>query len=390
MNKMIIGVILILLILGVVFFYVVGSRVDKSMNVCLHTNDADDQISPEAQALHNNLIIADWHSDVLLWDRDILKRGKHGHTDIPRLVEGNFTLQVFDAVIKTPKGQNYDRNSGDSDNITMLSMANRWPLRTWSSLCERAIFQSEKLYKAAEKSNGIFRVVTNRRDLQNLLRDRLNNKELLGGMLSIEGLHALEGKIENLDRLYVAGYRMLGPVHFFDNEVGGSSAGVDQYGLTDLGKTVIQKMNEKSIIIDLAHASSDLIDDVLDLTTKPIVVSHTGVKGTYDSPRNLSDEHILRIAEQGGVIGIGFWDGAVGSTELKDIVKAMSYVKDLVGIEHVCLGSDWDGATTTYFDAAHIMILTDALMKDGFTGAEIGMIMGGNQIRFLLENLPVQ
>ena len=378
---------LVLIILLFIFFFV-GSMVDKSMNVCLHIDDADYKIRSDVKSFHNTLSIADLHSDLLLWDRSINKRGNSGHTDIPRLIEGNFALQVFDAVIKTPRGQNYDSNTGDTDNITSLAIANRWPVRTWTSLCERAIYQSAKLKKAAEQSNGQLQVITTKKELQSLLLARGENKELLGGLLSIEGLHALEGELSNLSRLYDAGYRMMGPVHFFDNKVGGSSAGAEQYGLTDFGREVIAEMEQKKIIIDLAHASPTLIDDILDITNRPLVVSHTGVKGTYESPRNLSDNHIKRIAERGGLIGIGFWDGAVGSPDIENIVKAIRYTIDLTGLDHVALGSDWDGGTTTYFDAAHISILTQALMDANFSNEEIRKVMGLNQLRFFLENLP--
>ena len=378
---------LVLIILLFIFFFA-GSMVDKSMNVCLHIDDADYKIRSDVKSFHNTLSIADLHSDLLLWDRSINKRGNNGHTDIPRLIEGNFALQVFDAVIKTPRGQNYDSNTGDTDNITSLAIANRWPVRTWTSLCERAIYQSVKLKKAAEQSNGQLQVITTKKELQSLLLARGENKELLGGLLSLEGLHALEGELSNLSRLYDAGYRMMGPVHFFDNKVGGSSAGAEQYGLTDFGREVIAKMEQKKIIIDLAHASPTLIDDILDITNRPLVVSHTGVKGTYESPRNLSDNHIKRIAERGGLIGIGFWDGAVGSPDIENIVKAIRYTIDLAGLDHVALGSDWDGGTTTYFDAAHISILTQALMDANFSNEEIRKVMGLNQLRFFLENLP--
>lgn len=358
------------------------------MNVCLHIDDADYDLSQQTLELHKDLVVADLHSDILLWDRSLTEKGKVGHTDIPRLQEGNFTLQVFDAVIKTPRGQNYDKNTGDTDNITMLTIANRWPIATWSSLAARAIYQSEKLYKAAADASNNFSVITSSSELEKLLAARKNNPKLLGGLLSIEGLHALEGKIENLQKFYDAGYRMMGPVHFFDNELGGSSAGAEQYGLTNFGRDVIVKMNALQITIDLAHASPKLIDDILNLTYKPVIVSHTGVKGTHDSPRNLSDHHIQRIASNGGLIGIGFWDGAVGSSEVKHITKAMRYVIDLVGVEHVALGSDWDGGTTTYFDAAHIAFLTQTMMEEGFTEEEIRKIMGKNVINFFLENLP--
>ena len=387
MKKLLIALFLVVIAAILFFFFFAGSMVDKSMNVCLHPDAEHYNVSTEALSFHEDLIVADLHSDVLLWDRDITKRGNHGHTDVPRLREGNFTLQVFDAVIKTPRGQNYESNTGDSDNITMLAMANRWPGKTWKSLYERAIYQSEKLYAISDKDPD-FRIVTSSTEMESLVNDRAQNQKILGGVLSIEGLHALEGDINKLDKLYEAGYRMMGPVHFFDNDIGGSSAGIDQYGLTDLGKEVIKRMDELSITIDLAHASPKLIDDILDLTERPVIVSHTGIKGVIDSPRNLTDNQIFRITKNGGLIGIGFWDGAVGSPDLKSITKSMRYVKYLVGADYIALGSDWDGGTTTYFDAAHISALTEAMMEAGFSKEEIRKIMGENVINFFKRNLP--
>ncbi len=379
---------LILVLIGLfIFFGAAAKIVDGQMNVIERLDHGEIPIA--VAKLHDSLVIADWHADNLLWDRNVLTELSHGHVDVPRLIKGNVTLQVFDAVIKTPKNQNYDRNAGDTDNITTLAMANRWPIRTWTSLCERALYQSEKLHGAERVSDGKLRIVKTQRDLKDLLQARAQNKDMVGGLLAIEGLHALEGKLENLQRLYDAGFRVMGLTHFFDNKVGGSSAGVDQGGLTSLGKEVIRKMNELDVTIDLAHASSALIADVLALTTKPVVVSHTGVKGTYDSPRNLSDDQLKDIAANGGVVGIGFWDGAVGSSAPSDIAKAMRYTADLIGIDHVCLGSDWDGGTSVYFDAANIWVLTAELMKSGFSNHEIYKIMGGNQIEFLKKNLPL-
>lgn len=386
MKKLFYSIVLLVLIAVFVFFFVGGKIVDGQNNVLEKHNYGD--IPADIKTLHESLIIADWHSDNLLWDRNPLTELTHGHVDIPRLIKGNVTLQVFDAVIKSPKGQNYLKNSDDSDMITILAMANRWPVKTWSSLYQRAIHQSKILHTAASHSEGKLRIIKTHGELSSLLQTRVENKETVGGLLAIEGLHALEGNIENLDVLYDSGFRLMGLTHFFDNEVGGSSAGEEQGGLTTFGKVVIDKMNQKGIIIDLAHASPALIDDVLDRTSKPIVVSHTGVKGTYDSPRNLSDDHLRKIAANGGLVGIGFWNGAVGSSEPEDIVRAMRYVTDLIGINYVSLGSDWDGGTTIAFDAAHLWVLTKALKEGGFTEGEIKKIMGENQIRFLLENLP--
>ena len=383
------NLILVLVLLGLtIFFFVVGKWVDRDKNVRLRDSSEPIVVSKRAKRLHPKIAVADWHSDNLLWDRDPLTKLDHGHVDIPRLIEGNFAIQVFDAVIKVPQGMNYESNTDKTDQIKLLSLANRWPVASWFGLTERALHQSRVLHDAADESSDLV-IIKTRGDLEYFMKQWYTNGGMIGGVLSIEGLHAMEGKMENLHVLIEAGYRVLGLVHFFDNEIGGSSAGVAQGGLTDLGRQVVRIMNEESIIIDLAHASEQLIDEVLQISSKPVVVSHTGVKGIHNSPRNLSDRQLKAIAEKGGMIGLGFWEEASGGQSVNDIARAIRYTADLIGVAHVSLGSDFDGAVTIPFDAAQIILLTDALMTVGFSDEEIIQIMGGNQIRFLMENLPV-
>jgi microsomal dipeptidase-like Zn-dependent dipeptidase len=158
--------------------------------------------------------------------------------------------------------------------------------------------------------------------------------------------------------------------------------------LSELGKEMIKKMEAKNMIVDLAHASPKVIDDVLAIATKPVVVSHTGIKGTCNNNRNLSDEQIKAIAHNGGIIGIGYWDTAVCGKDAKAVVKAIRYVVNLVGVEHVALGSDFDGAVIVPFDTSGIVQITDALLEDNFTEEDIRKIMGENSIRILRELLP--
>jgi microsomal dipeptidase-like Zn-dependent dipeptidase len=167
--------------------------------------------------------------------------------------------------------------------------------------------------------------------------------EGIKGLLALEGMHGLGGGEEALIELYSAGYRMMGLAHFFDNEIAGSAYGVDKYGLTELGRSLIPRMEAFGITIDLAHASPVAIEETLSLVTKPIVVSHGGVQGTCPGPRNLSDPQLHRIAENDGVIGIGFWKRAVCNASLKGIVAAIVYAIKVTGIDHVGLGSDFDG-----------------------------------------------
>jgi membrane dipeptidase len=140
--------------------------------------------------------------------------------------------------------------------------------------------------------------------------------------------------------------------------------------------------------VDLAHSSPQAIKDVLAIAKRPVVVSHTGVQGTCQNQRNLSDAQLKAIADNGGLIGIGFWDVAVCGSTPQAIARAIRHAVNVAGINHVALGSDFDGATTVPFDAAHMVQLTDALLDAGLTEPEIRKVMGDNVLRFLRQNLP--
>ncbi len=191
-----------------------------------------------------------------------------------------------------------------------------------------------------------------------------------------------------MDKLYEAGFRMAGLTHFFDNELGGSAHGMEKGGLTPFGREVVKRLEDKKMLVDLAHASPKVIDDVLAMAHRPVVVSHTGVQGTCPGPRNLSDEHIKAIGANGGLIGIGYFGGAVCEESASAIVKAIRHVVALVGVEHVALGSDFDGATSTAFDTTGIVLITQGLLDAGLSEADVAAIMGGNVQRFLLAQLP--
>ena len=373
----------LLLALG---FFALPSFLDYRMNST--ADHGPYQASAAAQALHRQLWIADLHDDALLWQRDPLQRHSYGHADLPRLLEGNVGLQVFAAVTKTPRGLNYTSNAADSDNITPLVIAQRWPRATWNSLLQRALYQSERLQQAERDSQGLLQIVRSREELRQALARRNPEQPTLAAILATEGLHPLEGQLENVDVLFDAGYRIAGLTHFFDNELGGSAHGLEKGGLTPFGREVVKRLEQRHMLIDLAHASKPMIDDVLAMATRPLLVSHTGVAGTCPGPRNLSDEHLRRIAAGGGLIGIGYWDGAVCATSVDAIIKAIRYSVDLIGVEHVALGSDFDGTIHAPFDTRGLVLLTDGLLKAGFSAEQITAIMGGNVQRLLLQYLP--
>ncbi len=345
-------------------------------------------VSDDARALHKELFIADLHADTLLWHRSPLTRADRGHVDVPRLREGNVALQVFPAVTKSPAGQNYEENTGDTDRITQLVIVQRWPPRTWNSLLERALYQSERLHRAAEKAPDELKVLKSADDVVRLVEARIAGSEIVGGLLAIEGLHALEGNADNVQVLFDAGFRMMGLHHFFDNELGGSLHGISNAGLTPLGREVVDKLDDLNVIIDLAHSSEAVVEEVLSQTWRPVVISHTGLKGACDSPRNIRDDLMKEIARRGGLIGIGYWDGAVCDPSPPSIVASIRYAVNLVGVDHVALGSDYDGATAVAFDTSQLAVLTQEMLDSGFEPDDIRQIMGGNVAVFLSKYLP--
>jgi membrane dipeptidase len=344
-------------------------------------------VSERARALEQRIPMVDLHADSLLWSRDLLARGTRGQVDIPRLIEGHVALEAFTVVTKTPRGLNFQRNTGDTDNILPLAIVERWPPATWSSLTQRALYQASRLRGFASRSGGRFTIIRSAQDLRDYLERRRTNPGITAGFLGIEGAHALDGKVENVDVLYDAGFRMMSPTHFFDNDMGGSSAGVQKTGLTEKGRAMIRRMEARHMLVDLAHAAPRTIDDVLAMATRPVIVSHTGVQATCNNLRNLSDAQLRGVARTGGVIGIAYFDVAVCGDDAAAIARAMRHAVDTAGVDAVALGSDFDGAIVAPFDTTGLGLLIDALFQAGFTEDQIAKIMGGNALRVLLATL---
>ncbi|RCW84786.1 dipeptidase [Paracoccus lutimaris] len=350
--------------------------------------DAGWPVSPKAQALHDRLVIGDWHSDALMWDRDLLDRADRGHTDIPRLIQGNVAVQVFTTVTKSPRGQTYGQNATDApDNITPLFIGQLRPPSSWFSLKERALVQAKALQHAADRAPDQLVLIRSAEDLQALLAARQSGAKTVGAILGTEGGHPLEGQIGNLQVLYGAGFRLIGLTHFFDNELGGSLHGQAGTGLSDFGREVVAQMLERRMIIDLAHASPQMVRDVLAIPGTRPILSHTGIHGRCATTRNLPDDLVKAIAQKGGVIGIGYWADVVCGKSPTAIAETIKAAIALMGENNVSLGSDYDGSVDAPFDAAHLAALTQALLDQGLTETQIAKVMGGNMMRYLAETL---
>ena len=383
------GVLALILIAAGVFFGVVPGIVEEGQNrVVAH---APYPVSDEARALHARLTIADWHADSLLWNRNLLKAHDRGHVDFPRLEHGNVALQVFTTVTKSPAGQNYDENSADArDNITLLAIAQAWPIKSWFNLTERGLYMADRMARYADKAPDRVRLIRSVADIDQLLADRAAGARVIGAMMGAEGGHVLEGDLANLARLDAAGFRLIGLTHFFDNALGGSLHGEAGTGLTAFGRAVVAEMVTRQMVIDLAHASPQMARDVLEITEVPVIVSHSGINSHCAVKRNFEDDLMREIAATGGVIGIGYWEDVTCDASPAGVGAAIMAAIEVVGIDHVSLGSDFDGAVETHLDTSELAILTQVLMDNGLSETDIAAVMGGNMLRVLRSVLPAE
>jgi membrane dipeptidase len=369
------------------FFVFAPGIVDKGQNIVVEHQPY--AISPQAAELHSSLMIGDWHGDSLLWMRNLSERYDYGHLDFPRMQQGNLGLQMFTTVTKSPSGLNYELNQADArDDITLLAMAQRWPTATWTSLTERALFQAEKLYKLAARDPDNLMLIRSRMELADFLERRQSNPTLIGGLLGTEGSHALDGDLENIQRLFNNGFRMMSLQHFFDNKLGGSLHGTSGGGLTQFGRDAVAEMLALGIMLDVSHSSEQVVVDTLAITDKPLIVSHTGFQGHCESPRNINDKLMQQIAAAGGLIAVGFWEGAICGNSPATVAEAIVYGIGLVGEDHIALGSDFDGSVTTSFDGSELAAITEALLQANLSEQQIRKVMGDNMLLYLQTYLP--
>jgi len=375
-----------LVVLLVLAFFVIGGRAERWANTVVRVPLPE--VGPAAEALHRASFVVDLHADSLLFGRDLLLRSEVGHVDLPRLQEGGVALQVFGTVSKFPLSFELHENSGQGpDVLTVLGLANRNPLATRGPL-GRTLWMAERLDGFAARSNGALVPIRTREDLDALVAARASGSRSVGALLAVEGAHALENGPQDLDPLFDAGVRMIGLAHFFDNRYAGSAHGTAKGGLSESGRELVRRMQDRGVVVDLAHVSPAAVSDVLAIATRPTLVSHAGVRATCDNPRNLDDDQLRAIARGGGVIGIGYFALAVCGEDLPSILAAIQHVIAIAGIDHVALGSDYDGGTTVGFDTRHLPALTQALLDAGIAPEGVAKILGGNALRVLRATLP--
>lgn len=249
---------------------------------------------------------------------------------------------------------------------------------------ERANKIIDKYYSQCEKYANEIVKVNEKEDLLKII-----NENKVGTVLAIENASAIEGKIENIEYFYNKGVKCMSLVWNEDNDLSCGALTKNDTGLTTLGKMAIKEMNKLNMQIDVSHISEKGFYDICKITDNPIIATHSCVKKICNHPRNLSDEQIKEIARQGGIIGVCFSSSFLNETGIatsKDIAYHIDYIANLVGIEHVALGSDFDGLSREHYPldvkgVKDICKILNELKNLGYSEEDICKVAGQNANR---------
>lgn len=299
--------------------------------------------------------------------------------DLQKLQKGNYLLQCFAMFV--PYASKEEKNYSPFE------------------VCNKMI---DRYYQEIENYKDIILPVFNYQDIENNIK---NNK--ISSLLTIEEGGVCLGNIEFLRNFYRLGVRMMTLTWNFKNEI--ASPNIDYFkieknsntkpvpnlvdGLTDFGKEVVKEMNRLGMVIDCSHLGDKGFYDVIELSTKPIVCSHSCSRTICNHVRNMTDDMLLKLKQNRGVVGINYCHNFVKEDDseatVKDLVKHITYIKNLIGIDYIGLGSDFDGISNKNIqlkDASMMGLLIDELINQGYTNEEIDKICYKNVLRVFKEN----
>ncbi|HLS89015.1 MAG TPA: dipeptidase [Sphingobacteriaceae bacterium] len=314
-----------------------------------------------AQALHRDALVVDAHADTVLDiinGRPLGRRSRRGHVDLPRLRDGGVKVQVFAHYIQ-------GEYKPDRALPRFLELLDAFLTEVDANASHITVVKTVAQLEEAVSQGKI------------------------AAVLAIEGGEALAGRLAVLRIFHRLGVRLIGLTWNERNDladgVGESGTGG---GLSRLGVAVVQEMNRLGMVVDVSHLSDAGFWHVMEVSSRPVVASHSNCRALCNHPRNLSDEQIKALARNGGVMGMNFYPPFVDEdprqATIDRIVDHMEHIVQLVGPDHVGLGSDFDGIDSTPIDledVSKLPRLTEAMVRRGFSDADIRKILGENFLR---------
>ena len=343
------------------------------------------KIFNRAKNIHKKFPVIDSHCDTPMYFNygvDICKNNDEITLNLKDLGEDEDEIVTYKTKVDVQKMQD-----GLLDAVFMVAYIQQKGLdeNSLNAATEKANFLLNKIISQISQNADIAEVATCTEDLL-----RLKNEGKKAIFLGIENGYAIGKNIENIEKFYNLGVRYITLCHNGDNLICDSAAKTQNThgGLSDFGKQVVQKMNELGIMIDISHAGESTFWNVIKHSTKPIIASHSCAKAIRNHPRNLTDKQIIALAKNGGVCQICLYKNFLTDQPIAAIENAIEHIKhiiNLVGINYVGIGSDFDGGGEILGCLAsnEIINITKALIKHGFSDEEISKILGGNMLRVM-------
>lgn len=386
-----------------------ASTTSAQTQTATSTPPRDERLWSKALKLHRSAIVIDTHNDITTmmmddgYDIGTSSVGKY-HTDLARMKEGGLTAEFFSVYVD----KKYAANGS----------------------ARRALDQIDLVYRAAERYPNQIMMATSAADIR-----RAKKQGKLAALMGIEGGHAIENSLMALRDFYRLGVRYMTLTHNNTNDWADSSRDEPKHnGLTDFGKDVVREMNRLGMLVDVSHVSDKTMSDVLDISTAPIIASHSSARALSNHPRNIPDDLLRRIAKNGGVVMVNFYPAFIDQkyldadrardvrlkpqlddldkrfkddptrladerkklmdanplpqTPLSVLIDHIDHIVKIAGIDHVGIGSDFDGVPSLPVgmeDISKLPNITYELLRRGYSEKDIRKILGENFLRVFAE-----
>ncbi len=308
-------------------------------------------------SVHQEAVLVDLHADTLLdlaaGRRSLDGSTAGGHIDLPRLRRGGVDVQVFAAFVHPRE-----------------AAVGRQRVRELIAAFDRAM----------DRHAGQIAAVRTVAEIEAAQR-----AGKIAAVLAVEnGGDAIGADVDQVDQLYRAGVRMMGLTWNPANLLADGASESRHRGLTALGRQVVDRMQRLGMVIDVSHLSIESLWEVLAVSRGPVVATHSDAAAVHQHRRNLSDAQLRALAGRGGVVGVNFFPPFLGAATLDRVVAHIDHMVRVMGVDHVALGSDFDGITAVpagLEDVSRLPALTAALLARGYRPEDVHKILGGNALR---------